>query len=128
MPATLTSFLLLLKQNKVAHNGNGGREGHWAVPRNRCKQHGRRFPTRIRQSQVALCALRMKQQCRSSVCQLEAGSKRATRRWMQGVKRSGVQREGVLVPLHLCFSYIQSLDVKPYLCYFASNNHAPLTF
>ena len=64
--------------------------------------------------------------CGSSVCQLEVGSKRATRRWMQRVRRGGVQWGGLFVSSHLCYSHFQSLDVKSYLCYFAPNNHAPL--
>lgn len=36
-------------------------------------------------------------------------------------------RAAVCVPAS-CYSHIRSLDVKPYLCYFAPNNHAPLRF
>lgn len=58
------------------------------------------------------------------------------RSWMQkrneevdaGGEEGGVRGEGLLVPSHLCYSSIPSLDVKSYLRYFASNNHAPLRF
>lgn len=100
MPATLTPFLLLLKRNKAAHNGSCRKGGWWAAPAAGASNMAPLSHT-YQLVSSGLCAPKMKRLCRSSVCQLEVGRKRATRRWMQGARRGGAWWERLFVSLHL---------------------------
>lgn len=127
MSATLTSFLLLLKQNKVAHNGDWRKGG--AMGSSPQQVQGTWPPLSHTYQAVSSGLVRSENEMAARIECLP------TRSWKQKSNKveaegeeGGVWGEGLLLPLHLCSSYIQSLDVKSYLCYFASNNHAPLRF
>lgn len=105
MVATWTPFLLLLKQNQVAHHGDRTEGGAVGSSGNRCKSRGRAFPGR-RGSRWWPCELPHEINGTRGADQVSANqkleTKRATRRWRQGARRGGVQQRGVagtLTPL-----------------------------
>lgn len=127
-----TFCLIIMQYNKVIKNrdvGIGGREGggNGQLPPTGASNMATTFP-HVSGSLKWPCVLWKRNGCADQVSPVRSWKRERNKEVGAGAEEGGVRGEGLLVPSHLCCSSVPSLDVKSYLRYFASNNHAPLRF